>query len=271
MDNTRTLSGYRGIRGDILLALKKAQPLSAHALADQFDVSVNALRRHLDLLEQDGVVRHESQIRGVGAPVFEYSLTPDGEALFPSAYVAALLEALETVQQHAGTNGVVEMFRRRWEALAAEAKPELEKLPLGERTQLLAELLSRQGYMAVATVLSDTNATITEHNCAIRAAAERFPEICDAESDFLEMMTGGTVERHQHILNGCNSCQYHVTAIGSAVIPSAGPRSGPSPAVIPSAGPRSGPSPAVIPSAGPRSGPTSRDLPSNRTTLGTMT
>ena len=71
------------------------------------------------------------------------------------------------------------------------------------------------------------------------------------------MMTGGTVERHQHILNGCNSCQYHVTAIGSAVIPSAGPRSGPSP--------------AVIPSAGPRSGPTSRDLPSNRTTLGTMT
>ena len=66
--------------------------------------------------------------------------------------------------------------------------------------------------MAEATILSDTNATITEHNCAIRAAAERFPEICDAESAFLEMMTGGTVERHQHILKGCNTCEYQVTA-----------------------------------------------------------
>ena len=212
MDTTRTLSGYRGIRSEILLALKKAQPLSAHRLADQFSVSANALRRHLELLEHDGVVRHASHARGVGAPVFEYSLTSDGESLFPSAYVAALIEALEAVKQHAGSKGVVEMFRKRWEALATEARPELEKLPMGERTQLLAALLSAQGYMAEAVVLSDTNATITEHNCAIRAVAERYPEICDAEADFLEMMTGGVVQRHQHILKGCNACEYQVTA-----------------------------------------------------------
>ena len=212
MDTTRTLSGYRGIRSEILLALKKAQPLSAHRLADQFSVSANALRRHLELLEHDGVVRHASHARGVGAPVFEYSLTSEGESLFPSAYVAALIEALEAVKQHAGSKGVVEMFRKRWEALATEARPELEKLPMGERTQLLAALLSAQGYMAEAVVLSDTNATIIEHNCAIRAVAERYPEICDAEADFLEMMTGGVVQRHQHILKGCNACEYQVTA-----------------------------------------------------------
>ena len=212
MTTTRTLSGYRGIRSEILLALKKAQPLSAHRLADQFSISANALRRHLELLEHDGVVRHESQVRGVGAPVFEYSLTSEGESLFPSAYVAALIEALEAVKQHAGSKGVVEMFRKRWEALATEARPELEKLPMGERTQLLAALLSAQGYMAEAVVLSDTNATITEHNCAIRAVAERYPEICDAEADFLELMTGGVVQRHQHILKGCNACEYQVTA-----------------------------------------------------------
>ena len=212
MDTTRTLSGYRGIRSEILLALKKAQPLSAHRLADQFSVSANALRRHLELLEHDGVVRHASHARGVGAPVFEYSLTSEGESLFPSAYVAALIEALEAVKQHAGSKGVVEMFRKRWEALATEARPELEKLPMGERTQLLAALLSAQGYMAEAVVLSDTNATITEHNCAIRAVAERYPEICDAEADFLELMTGGVVQRHQHILKGCNACEYQVTA-----------------------------------------------------------
>ena len=212
MSTPRTLSGYRGLRGEILLALKKAQPRSARQLAEQFDVTPNAMRRHLELLEQDGVVRHEVESRAVGAPAYTYSLTADGESLFPQAYVAALIEALETVKVHAGAEGVTEMFRKRWESLAAEARPALEKLPLGERTQLLAELLSSQGYMAEAIVFSDTNATLTEHNCAIRAAAERFPEICDAESAFLELMTGGTVERLQHILKGCNACEYQVTA-----------------------------------------------------------
>ena len=211
MTTPPTLSGYRGIRGEILIALKKAQPLTARELGERFDLTPNALRRHLDQLEADGVVQHASQVRGVGAPVFVFSLSAEGESLFPSAYVAALVEALETVRQHAGTAGVVEMFKRRWDALAESARPELEKLALPERTKLLASLLSEQGYMAEAVTVDASNATLTEHNCAIRAVAERYPEICEAETDFLELMLGGRVERQAHILKGCNACEYTVT------------------------------------------------------------
>ncbi|MBI3792703.1 MAG: helix-turn-helix domain-containing protein [Gemmatimonadetes bacterium] len=215
MTAPRTLSGYRGIRGEILVALKKAQPLTARDLADRFDLTANALRRHLDQLEADGVVQHGTEARGVGAPVYTYALTPDGEALFPSAYVAALVEALETVRQHAGTAGVIDMFKRRWTSLAKDARPELERLPLHERTALLASLLSEQGYMAEAGAHADGHATLTEHNCAIKAAAERYPEICDAETEFLELMLGGRVERQAHILKGCNACEYTITPIGA--------------------------------------------------------
>jgi DeoR family suf operon transcriptional repressor len=212
-----SLSGYRGIRGEILVALKKAQPLTARELGERFELTANALRRHLDQLEEDGVVRHEAQVRGVGAPVHAYSLTADGEALFPSAYVAALMEALETVRAHAGTDGVTQMFKRRWEALASAARPELERLALPERAKLLASLLSEQGYMAEAVAHGAQAATLTEHNCAIKAAAEKYPEICDAETEFLELMLGGRVERQQHILKGCNACEYTITE----VVPSA--------------------------------------------------
>ncbi len=211
MTTSGTLSGYRGIRSEILIALKKAQPLTARELGERFDLTANALRRHLEQLEGDGVVRHESQTRGVGAPVFAYSLTAEGEALFPSAYVAALVEALETVRQHAGTAGVVDMFKRRWDALADSARPELEKLALPERTKLLASMLSEQGYMAESVAHDASNTTLTEHNCAIRAVAERYPDICEAETDFLELMLGGRVERQAHILKGCNACEYTVT------------------------------------------------------------
>ena len=59
-----TLPGYRGLRGDVLVALKKAQPLTAKELGLRFGVTPNALRRHLKELELEGVVRYRREIRG---------------------------------------------------------------------------------------------------------------------------------------------------------------------------------------------------------------
>lgn len=197
------LAGYRGTRGELLLALKKAQPVTVQELAEQFGVSANALRRHLKELESDGAVRYERVVHGVGGPVFAYSLTDAGEALFPRAYDQALTEALEVLRERVGMDGVVEVFRRRWEALAAERMPELALLPLAERAAQLAELLSSLGYMAETDA-----ATLTEHNCAIRSVAERFPEVCAAEATFLEEWLGANVERRQHIASGATCCEY---------------------------------------------------------------
>jgi predicted ArsR family transcriptional regulator len=52
--------------------------------------------------------------------------------------------------------------------------------------------------------------TLTEHNCAIQAVAERFPEICAAEARFLSDVLGAQVERREYILSGCSACEYHV-------------------------------------------------------------
>ena len=196
-------SGYRGTRAEVLVTVKKTQPVTVQELAEQFGVSTNALRRHLKELENEGTVRYERVVRGVGGPVFAYSLTAAGEALFPRAYDQALTETLEFLRERVGTAGVVEVFRRRWEALAAERMPELTALPLAERATRLAALLSSLGYMAEADAEK-----LTEHNCAIRAVAERFPEVCAAEAKFLEEWLGAHVERTQHIASGATCCEY---------------------------------------------------------------
>jgi DeoR family suf operon transcriptional repressor len=51
---------------------------------------------------------------------------------------------------------------------------------------------------------------LTEHHCAIRAVAERFPEICAAEARFLQHVLGAEVERETHMLDGCVACEYKV-------------------------------------------------------------
>ena len=57
---------------------------------------------------------------------------------------------------------------------------------------------------------------LTEHNCAIPAVAERFPEICAAEARFLAEVLSAEVERTGHILSGCPACEYQVRFSGAA-------------------------------------------------------
>ncbi|MGH7419312.1 MAG: helix-turn-helix domain-containing protein, partial [Candidatus Rokuibacteriota bacterium] len=77
------LAAHKGLRGDILLELKRAQPLAARELAARLGVSPNAVRHHLKELEAERLVLYGREQRGVGAPTYAYRLAPAGEALFP--------------------------------------------------------------------------------------------------------------------------------------------------------------------------------------------
>ncbi len=211
-----SLAGFKGLRGDILVALRKEQPLTIKRLAQQFGLTDNALRRHLTELVDAGLVAYRREIHGQGAPVFAYSLSESGEALFPRAYVDPLVDALEALRDREGTEAVVQLFRRRWDALAEAAKPRLAALPLSERAQLLAEMLAAEGYMTEAVSGLGLPTTIKHHNCAVRDIALRFPEVCSAEAEFIETVLGAPVERLSHLKDGCGACAYGAT---SAPIP----------------------------------------------------
>jgi len=206
-----TLSGFRGLRAEILVALKKAvRPMTCHELGERFGLTANALRRHLEQLETAELVRHRSEVRGVGAPVFVYSLAEAGEALFPQGYASVLAAVLESVRETAGPEGVIALARRQWARLAEQASPRLAELPLHERAQLLAELRSSQGFMAEANDAGGA-VVLREHHCAIKDVAARFPEICVAEQEFVERMLAVPVTRTAHILDGCSCCEYSTT------------------------------------------------------------
>ena len=203
-----TLAGFSGLRAELLVTLRKEQPLTATELGLRFGLTPNALRRHLKTLHDAGLVRFRRVVRGVGGPGYDYSLTEQGEQLFPRAYASPLADALDIVRAEQGSEGVVGIFRRRWEAIAEEAAPALAKLSFAERARALAAMLTTHGYMAVSESPSPTEALIREHNCAVREIAQRFPEVCRAEAAFIEEVLGAPVERHSHMMDGCSSCEY---------------------------------------------------------------
>jgi len=201
--------GHKGPRGEVLLHLKHSQPLTARELADLLGVSLNAIRHHLKELEAEGLVEYQRENRGVGAPVFLYRLSGAGEGLFPRRYEEALNGLLDRLVEREGRDVAVGLLQSYFGSLALRLEGELKNTPGPQRLQAVVRALSQEGYMAEGSV-TDSDATLTEHNCAISAVAQRFPEICAAEARFLADVLKAEVARREHILSGCTSCEYHV-------------------------------------------------------------
>jgi DeoR family transcriptional regulator, suf operon transcriptional repressor len=215
-ENAGLPPGYRGPKGDILVELKRSPGLTAKDLAHSFRLSLNAVRHHLKELIAEGVIGRRSEKRGVGAPVHVYVLTASGENLFPRRYDVVLTQLLGRIAERNGRGAVVEAMEDRFRALAERLRSELRDAPVHQRLESVARILGEEGYMA-AWDESDGKIRLTEHKCAIKALAERFPEICEAEARFLGEVLAATVERQRHILTGCQACEYMVQ------LPHAGP------------------------------------------------
>lgn len=193
----------------MLVQLKRGQRLTAKALAARLAVSLNAARHHLKELEAEGLVEYEREHRGVGAPAFAYRLSPAGEALFPRRYGETLTALLDHLVERDGRGAAVALLESHFAGLTRRLQSELAGTSPAERLHALGRVLSEEGYMAEVTA-GAADGTLTEHNCAIPAVAERFPEICAAEARFLADVLEAEVERREHMLRGCSACEYHV-------------------------------------------------------------
>ena len=210
MDSNPQLPARKGLRGDVLGELKRAQPLTAKELADKLGVSANAIRHHLKELEAAAFIVYGREQRGIGAPTFAYRLSPAGEALFPRAYEATLNELLDRMAEKSGRGAAVDLLADHYHELTRRVLAQLDGRSASERVALVARLMSEQGYMAEWQEAAGAF-RLAEHNCAIRAVAERFPEVCAAEQQFLRDVLGAAVERRTHITSGCNACEYAIT------------------------------------------------------------
>jgi len=215
-ETTLAIAGHRGLRAQILHAIKRSQPVTAKELSAAFGVSATAVRRHLKELELDGSVHYGREQRGMGAPVFVYRLTPQGEALFPNRYEDALKGLLQHIEEQAGRGEISRLFFEQFRERAERLKMELADQPVEARLKRLVRMLSEEGYMAEWDS-RDGAIRLAEHNCAIRAVAEQYPEVCAAERKFLTEVLAAQVERRTHITEGSNACEYSITP-GQAVV-----------------------------------------------------
>jgi DeoR family transcriptional regulator, suf operon transcriptional repressor len=201
---------------DILDLLLKQGQVNVQDLADQLSISVQATRRHLKDLEDEGLIEHQVIQVGMGRPNFLYQLTREGRDRLPGRYEDFALSLLNTLTETVGRDQVGTILRKQWEQKALDYQKQVGDGSLEERVAQLVELRKTEGYMAeyhpVADSLDSSDVPkfiITEYHCAISHIAESFPSVCGHELEMFEVaLKDCTVERTHWLVNGEHRCGY---------------------------------------------------------------
>jgi predicted ArsR family transcriptional regulator len=106
----REQSFFQTTRGRIVQSLQQHGTRTASQLSQEHGVSANAVRQHLSRLGRDGLVSERSQRLGRTKPTLVYSLTPDGERLFPQRHSLLLGAVLDEVRDIDGERRLKKIF-----------------------------------------------------------------------------------------------------------------------------------------------------------------
>jgi predicted ArsR family transcriptional regulator len=191
-------------------------PSTAAALGERLGLTAAAVRRHLDvLLERGLLVSREQRVygaRGRGRPAKVFALTDAGRADFYSAYDELAIAALEFLADEAGSSSVrkfaasrVAPAEARYREALSTAEPELTPV------RALAGALTADGYVA-SVQPSALGEQLCQHHCPVAHVAERFPQLCEVETEMFSRLLGVHVQRLATIAHGDGVCTTHVPA-----------------------------------------------------------
>ncbi|NYI07260.1 putative ArsR family transcriptional regulator [Allostreptomyces psammosilenae] len=245
------LDSQRGTRNKVARSILDHGPSTAAALAERLDLTPAAVRRHLDALLAEGLVeareqRPRGERRGRGRPAKVFALTDCGRDTFYQEYDRLAVEALDWIARlagggSAGADAVAVFARARLADAAARYARRVDDAGPGGRVQALAEALSADGYAATARTAPAptgrsaagparpggprvTGEQLCQHHCPVAHVAERFPQLCEAETELFSHLLGTHVQRLATIAHGDGVCTTYVPpAVRSGAPPPARP------------------------------------------------
>jgi predicted ArsR family transcriptional regulator len=192
-------------REQILVLLRRHGRLSAPRLAELLKISSVGVRRHLGLLELDGLVESTVEKPRRGRPAAIYRLTDAGLERFPRRYDEVAREALAFLKGHDAA-ALAQFLAWRNERLAASYAGRVDGATLAERTDALAEVLSEQGFMAEVESAPGGGLRLCQHNCTVEHLAAELPDLCTSEAELFARLLGTQVEREATVVDGAVRC-----------------------------------------------------------------
>ena len=174
------------MRGRIIALLRRGAS-TVEELASQLQVTDNAVRTHLQLLEREGVVSATGSRQGPGAgkPAVTYAIATQAESSLSSAYAPVLSTLLQTLSERTSPAELDELLREVGRRLAPkEASGSLDK-----RVHAAAAILSSLGSELDVERTPD-GYLLRGHACPLAAVVRDEPRACHAVEELVAAVVG---------------------------------------------------------------------------------
>lgn len=194
-----------------LTVLLRRGMATAAELANHLQISVQAMRRHLRSLEEEGLVEASCSGEGPGRPSNRWQLTTKGQGQFPDGSEDFALGLLESMAGNLPPGTVQGLLAQQAREKADVYRRQLGSGPLQQRLEQLVELRRREGYVAECSADGD-GWVISEFHCSVMRIAEQFPCVCDQELQLLrQTFPDCQVERVHWRLEEGHSCGFRLS------------------------------------------------------------
>lgn len=224
---TRTTDG--DTRRQVMHLLLKQGPITAGMLGDHLGLSAAGVRRHLDILVEDGLTetvhrRPRGQTRG--RPAKHFRLTDRGRAYFGHSYDLLASDALEALREAGGADAVRAFARQRVRKILDKITPatspddaeeQVDEHAVEHTAKQLAETLSAHGYISTVRP-SESGIQMCQHHCPIAHVAAEHPELCEAEHEVITSLLSQHVQPLATIAEGHGICTTNIPLTQSQTI-----------------------------------------------------
>ncbi len=211
-----TEGGGDSTRTQVARAILEGGPATAVDLAERLAITPAGIRRHLDALIAEGILsaRDPYQVstsqRGRGRPSKVFVMTDFGREKFEHSYDDLAVSALKFMASKAGEDLVKDFARTRAEDFSKRLSPLLaHRESMGEKSVALAEFLTEEGYAASIHPRA-LGEELCQNHCPIAHVASQFPQLCDAETEFISNLLGTHVQRLATIAHGDGVCTTYI-------------------------------------------------------------
>ena len=194
-------------RNSVARSVLENGPSTAVAIGERLGLTPAGVRRHLDLLIDDGILEarepRSALLRGRGRPSKVFVMTDDGREKFEHSYDDLAVAALRFITAQSGSHLVSLFSKFRADEMGRKAEPLLAKS--NNRSEALAEFLTQEGY-ATNVQKRELGEELCQHHCPIAHVAAEFPQLCEAETALFSTMLGTHVQRLATIAHGDGVC-----------------------------------------------------------------
>lgn len=184
--------------------------MTVQALCDLLGITAMAVRRHLQVLQNDGLIESRMERQSRGRPTYKYKLSAKAESLFPSGFQTLAMDLLDAVYDQSGHKGVMDLLTARNRKRMLRLKERVQGKELRDRVSEVSKIFSEDGYMTEWTELENGNFFISQQHCALHDVAKQYRQVCALEPQLMESLLGVKVTREKYMLKDDPVCGYLV-------------------------------------------------------------